>query len=325
MRAAGALIAERLRSISGSLASIGRRATRMACTCALLAGCATPPPELVEDDLYVAALDRWLERTVQLQRIHHRMRTGNAELCGDEVSPALGIVVVRTEELPASLRTVGAQRFGWNTSPTVIAVLPGSAAEAARIEVGDRVLRVGSRRVSSTRSIYAPPRRRAGQITLRIERGEELLSFDVENKLGCDYRAELVDSDDLNAFAVKRKILVLSGLMRILKEDSAIAFVMGHELAHHIAFKTTGRRSRSVADEVRADYLGVYLAERSGYALSLSDFGLARAARASATRRGAIGSTHPPYPERSVYFAQALAEVAGKRARGEVLIPRPVL
>jgi hypothetical protein len=59
--------------------------------------------------------------------------------------------------------------------------------------------------------------------------------------VGCDHRAELVDSDDLNAFAVKRKILVLSGLMRVLKEDSAIRVRDG----------TRARASHRVQDDRR--------------------------------------------------------------------------
>jgi hypothetical protein len=201
-------------------------------------------------------------------------------------------------------------------------VVGGLPAAAADIRVGDRVLRVGKRPTVSTRSVYAPPRTSAPSFAVRLVRGDRTFEVDVENRPGCAYSAELVDSDGFNAYAVDRRIVFLNGMLRLLDGDAAIAFVMGHELAHHIALRATGLRSRSSAAEVRADYLGAYLAELAGYRLAPEDFGLVRAAYTAPGRLRDPASTHPPYPERAVRFEQTLAEIAGKRARGEPLMPR---
>jgi hypothetical protein len=288
----------------------------------LAAGCtASPALDPVERELYTAALERWLEHTVQLQTIHERVRLDGAPVCGDDVSPVLGLVATRTQELPVSLRRIGGERFGESGPPVVIAVVDGLPAAAAGLRVGDRILRVGTRATLSTRSIYAPPRTQSSTLTLSVARADRSFEREVENRPGCAYRAELVDSDGFNAYAAERRIVFLAGMLRLLRDDAAIAFVMGHELAHHIALRETGLRSRSAAAELRADYLGVYLAERAGYRLRPHDFGLARAAYAAPGRLGDAATTHPAYPERALHFEQTLVEIARKRERGETLLP----
>jgi hypothetical protein len=292
--------------------------------CAIAVACTGGPPAFtpVERELYDAALERWLGRTVQLQSIHERLRLHGAPICGDDVAPVLGLVVTRARELPEPLRRIGAQRLGESEPPVVIAVVDGLPGAAAGIVAGDRVLRVGRRRTLSTRSIYAPPFTREPTFAVRVGRGERTFDVSVENLPGCAYRAELVDSDGFNAYAADRRIVFLNGMLRLLRDDASIAFVMGHELAHHIALRETGLRSRSSAAEVRADYLGAYLAERAGYRLSAQDFGLVRAAYAAPGRLRDASTTHPPYPERAARFEQTLAEIAGMRQRGEPLLPR---
>lgn len=289
----------------------------------LAVGCALRPAAVdpLERDLYAAALDLWLERSAQLQTIHERIRLEGAPICGDDVSPVLGLVVARATELPEPLRRVGEARFGAGAAPVVTAVVDGLPGAAAGVRVGDRVLRVGTRATRSSRAVYAPPSTAAPTLELRVARGARTLELAVENRPGCAYRAELLDSDGFNAYAVDRRIVVLAGMLRLLKDDAAIAFVMGHELAHHIALRTTGQRSRSSAAEMRADYLGVYLAERAEYRLSPRDFGLVRAVYAAPGRLSDPAPSHPPYPERAVRFDRTLAEIARKRASGEPLLP----
>ena len=314
----------RARARSAGLRALYGR-LRGALLCALLAGCATPPPSLgpLEGTLYENALDLWLERSVQLQSIHERIRVAAAELCGSDVSPALGLVAVRPRELPAPLVRIAARRFGAQGRPLVLGVAPGSAGERAGILPGDRVLRVGLRRVVSTRAIYSPPHTPAPSLAVKVLRDGRTLDLEVANQPGCDYRVELVDSDGLNAYALGKKGMFLAGLLRMLGRDEAIAFVIGHELAHYIAYRATGKRSRDVADEVDADYLGAHLAERAGYHLSLADFERVRAAYAASELGADTPSTHPPTPQRAVRFGQTLAEIERERERGEPLrLPR---
>ena len=300
----------------------GLRNALLALGCGMAASCAQPAPlDPLERELYAKALDRWLERVVQLETIHERMRLAGAPVCADDLSPVLGLVVTRARELPDPLRRIGAERFGADAPPVVVAVVEGLPAAAADIRVGDRVLRVGARQTLSTRSIYAPPTTRAPEFEVRLTRGERTLTARVENRSGCAYRAELLDSDGMNAYAVERRTVLLAGMLRLLRNDSAVAFVMGHELAHHIQPSASGLRAGSRAAEVRADYLGAYLAERAGYRLSADDFAVVRAAYAASGRLGDSAATHPAYPERAVRFAQTRAEIAHKRASGEPLLP----
>jgi len=112
------------------------------------------------------------------------------------------------------------------------------------------------------------------------------------------------------------------GLLRLLERDEAIAFVIGHEIAHQIDLGRGKRRSRIPEDEARADYVGAYLAERAGYRLDPEDFGLVQAAHAQPRRLTIEPTSHPSTPARQVLFRDALVEIATKRAQGEALLPQ---
>jgi len=281
------------------------------------------PDPLVGDArlLYTAALDRWLARSIALHRVNQRIRLAGAELCGPYVSPVLGLVATRARELPESLQRIGRERFGSGAAPQVIAVLEGLPAQEAGIEPGDRVLRIGPREAFHSRVVHVPARSTAQTIQVHVARGDRTLKLSVRNRPGCAYGAELTDAGGFNAYAVRGKVVFFGGLMRLLQSEAAIAFVMGHEIAHHIL--TSGRWSKrqDITAESRADYIGAYLAERAGYSLSVEDFGLARRAHADPQSLVSRARTHPSSPARTIAFRATLEEIARKRALGQALLP----
>jgi hypothetical protein len=300
-----------------------RHGRLLALAAALGLACSTAPRVTgLERELYDSALDRFIERIVRLQTISQRIQLANVEICGDAVAPVLGIVVIRPAELPESLRGIAAQRLGDSAAPTVVGVLPGSAAHASGVRTGDRVVRIARRATTTTRLIYTPPRAHGETIRVRVLRDDESIELTLPVREGCAYPAELVDNDAFNAYATGRKVVVLQGLLRLLHRDAAVAFVLGHEMAHNIQYRAARRRARTAADEEAADYLGAYLAERAGYRLSLEDFGLVRAAYAFRMPAESPFETHPAAPARLVSFERTLTEIASLRERGETLLPR---
>ena len=134
-----------------------------------------------------------------------------------------------------------------------------------------------------------------------------------------------------NAFTDYRKIVIQSGILRAAQNDSDLAVVVGHELAHvnmgHYGkklqnallgaasgavidgglliggiytggtfmkhFEVAGERTFSVDFEREADYVGAYYAARAGYDVSGADEYLARRWRWKAPTTSA-----PPRPIR---------------------------
>ncbi len=171
--------------------------------------------------------------------------------------------------------------------------------------------------------------------------------------LDCLYSLELVDDSQLNAAADGEKIYINSGLIRFLESDDEIAIVIGHEMAHNMLdhsekkmggvilgaivdgviqgatgintggiFQNAGALVYSKDYEEEADYLGLYLASRAGYDISIAPT-LWR--RMGAESPGSIaqryGGTHPGTPERSVALQKAVAEVEIKKSQGLVMLP----
>ncbi len=288
----------------------------------LALGCAQPSAPTDEElALYEKGLDRWLERTAQLQTISQRIRVAGKDLCGAEISPVLGVVLIRVPELPRSLREAGKRRFGPEDSVRVIGVLEGFPAQRAGLRAGDEILGVDGNRVVSTPHVYGGDATAAPKLALRIVRGGETTEVSVENRLGCSYAAQLVDSEEINAYADGTRVVFFNGLLRAFVRDEPIALVMGHEIGHNIQTNTTGQRSGGVVGEARADYIGAYLAERAGYRLTRGDFGLAEIEFASPRRLVAKATTHPTGPARVLAFQRTLAEIASKRESGEALMP----
>src|SRR5262245_3589383 len=171
----------------------------------------TPPPE--ERALYDKALDRWLERTRQLQTINQRIRIAGEDLCGRDLSPVLGVVLIRISELPKTLRDVGKTRFGAGDGVRVIGVLDGFPAQRAGLRPGDEILAVDGARAVAKRNVYGAAANDSSRVVLRISRAGEPTELSLESRPGCSYAAELVDAETINAYADGFKVVFFNGLL----------------------------------------------------------------------------------------------------------------
>ncbi|WP_181164401.1 M48 family metalloprotease [Amaricoccus solimangrovi] len=143
-------------------------------------------------------------------------------------------------------------------------------------------------------------------------------------------------------------ITLTSSLLAQLRDDDEIATVLAHEAAHHVAGhiarandpasaeafllgaadakaggSTGGDRStrleRARALELEADWIGAFIAERSGYAPEKG----AEIFRRAAARRGSPSrmSSHPDPSRRLEVISAAVAEIHRERSAG--LTPSP--
>ncbi|QPH55479.1 M48 family metalloprotease [Pontivivens ytuae] len=166
----------------------------------------------------------------------------------------------------------------------------------------------------------------------------------------CDFRILVEDTGDQpNAFQTFRDgrplIIFNTAMLRTVRNDNEVAFIMSHEAGHHIAGHlqrrqqqvglggllgaitigalggdpqqgadlgaSVGSRAYSQAFELEADLLGTYIADRAGYdpvdgAASFARFG----------GSNSILSTHPPGPQRYNTVVAAARQIEQQRARG---------
>ena len=140
---------------------------------------------------------------------------------------------------------------------------------------------------------------------------------------GCEFPAELLLSEEINAFANfggARSIAVTTSLIREVPDDSVLAMLVGHELAHHILKSNRTRESR-VREESRADYVGIYLAAMAGFPLSQDAADVYLVLQSDLYRFAKRSGTHPMMPARSLAFRKTLEEIEKRKRDGVPLRP----
>ena len=76
-----------------------------------------------------------------------------------------------------------------------------------------------------------------------------------------------LDSPIVNAFVLKSgDIYLTTGILRAMKTEDELAAIIGHEIAHIMLGNTSGTRVRDNRhNEVNADAIGMYIAQKAGY------------------------------------------------------------
>lgn len=177
-------------------------------------------------------------------------------------------------------------------------------------------------------------------------------------KRSCSYGLQIKGRYGVNAYADGQNIIFTAPMLALAVDDTHLAYVMAHELAHNImqhidssehnlvigtlvgsaldvaaasqgaytsgSFSQIGAEtallSYSPAFEQEADYVGLYIVARAGYPIENAPYFW----RAMAQRDpSGIYSrrTHPSYPERFVAMRKAIAEIRAKQQAGLPVLP----
>jgi predicted Zn-dependent protease len=154
---------------------------------------------------------------------------------------------------------------------------------------------------------------------------------------GYEWEFNLVDSKDVNAWCMPGgKVVVYSGILPITKDETGLAVVMGHEIAHAIAEHGNERMSQGLITQFGGMALAKALenkpAETQG--LWMGAFGLgaqlgvmlpfSRMHESEADHLGLIFMAMAGYdPNKSVDFWQRMAQMKGGQAPPEFLSTHP--
>jgi predicted Zn-dependent protease len=162
----------------------------------------------------------------------------------------------------------------------------------------------------------------------------------------------------LNAYADGQRVVVFPEMVAFTKTDEELALVLSHEMAHNImehpaaqkqnvgmagiagaladalaqsqGFQTGGALANvgqqvavlrySKGFEREADYVGMYILARSGYAITDAPKFWRRMSKKNPDGIY-VGSTHPTNPDRYVALSKTIAEIEAKRGAGAPLFP----
>jgi predicted Zn-dependent protease len=296
------------------------------------------------------------EMNARLHRVMYPLEAQSADLC-PKTGWRTGVQLQTLDRIAPDLRPLAREK-GWaSDNITVFSVVPGSPADAAGLKVGDVLTKVNGSELAKgdeglKQLVQVTDGANGAAVELTVTRGAEQVLASVTPIKQCSYAVAVVNQPVINAFADGDKIMVTKGMMRFAQTDEELALVLGHEMAHNARGHVDAKRGNELAGviigsiiggllgapslgqlgggiggsaysqefEYEADYVGLYMMARGGYAIDNS---------ASFWRRMAMenpqgistASTHPTTPDRFVSIDAAIAEIKGKQAAGTPLVP----
>lgn len=294
-----------------------------------------------------------VSKNAKLQTIAQPILIKNAELCGKKVAPYIGAEIATINQIPKDFRQAYQDIYGVVEYPTVVSVVPGSPA-ATKLKAGDVLLSVNGKEIPQKlqgikkfqQSLYEE------NLNVVVSRKGKDVKVSLKPVLACDSPVSFIYDSDINAYADGKNIFVSSGMMRFVDNDNQLALIIGHELAHnarkHVeakqgnaligvliggivmagtgvdvtsSFADIGAAAYSQQFESEADYVGLYYTARAGYDISSAPQVWRKMASENPGSIHLAGSTHPSSAVRFVALDSAVKEIAGKKSRGQSLLP----
>jgi len=222
------------------------------------------------DTTFADVLSEYKILNQRLARVAAPLRLANATLCPDTRRDP-GFTIHRLDDYPPPLRPIAESLLGVKPGGVYVrAVRPETSAADARIEAGDQILAVNGNPISSDKLMKTYNRAvlRNGfesvlsKVKIQTPDGQEYLAR-IHPKTACDIPSKVVFSKDINGHTDGTDILITSALMRSVPDDTNLALVIAHEMAHVIAGHTEITPSQAL--ELEADRMALVLMARAGY------------------------------------------------------------
>ncbi len=221
---------------------------------------------------YVKAL---FEEQERLARIGHSISAGVADLCGERTTFTTGAFLFDWDQTNDEWVDAANEAIGINLHTPgieVLIVLPGSPAERAGLQVGDRIVRLGDWRIPAERGAFDKFRDRLntsltqGQeiVEFRILRGAEFRTVKLTPIRACSYPVLVAENNEINAYTDGRKIVVFRGMLRFVRDDDELAIVITHELAHVALGHVDAKRQNAMAGAAVGAIFDVLIAATTG-------------------------------------------------------------
>ncbi len=136
----------------------------------------------------------------------------------------------------------------------------------------------------------------------------------------CRYPIEISDRPLVYASTNGSRIRITEGMVAFASNDSELAFVLSHELAHdllgHVGAFHGGNHAKM---ELEADYVGIYVTARAGYDVETASRIMLRLASAFPNMEG--DGSYPASGARYAMLERAAREIALKMSSNAPLVP----
>lgn len=206
----------------------------------------------------------------RLARVAAPLRLKNKTLCS-RTRRDPGFTIHRLEDYPQAVRPMAEALLGVKAGGIYVrAVRPNTSAAKARIEPGDQIIAVNQNPISSEKLMDSYNRAvlRNGfesvlsKVDIRTKSGQEFRAR-IRPDTACDIPSKVVFSNDINGHTDGTDVLITSALMRSVPDDTNLALIIAHEMAHVIADHVDQPPSQHL--ELEADRMALVLMARAGY------------------------------------------------------------
>lgn len=275
----------------------------------------TPTNERPENTSFEDVLAEYQALNQRLSRVAAPLRLANASLCPRTLRDP-GFSTHRLEDYPAPVREIAKSLLRISEEGLFIrAVRPGTTAEEQRLAPGDQILAVNENPMSANPLMDSYNRAVIkngfesvlSKVTIRTPEGHEYVAR-IRPDTACDIPAKVISSNEINGHTDGLDVLMTSALMRAVPDDTNLALVVAHEMAHVIAGHAELTPTQDL--ELEADRMALVLMARAGY-----DIGAAVRYWENATHPHEGGneaqSSHPTTQARYENFKSELERIRG--------------
>jgi beta-barrel assembly-enhancing protease len=230
-----------------------------------------------------AALIALQATDLRVATVAHRLSTANIAICPNQ-TPQFGFSLHALAQYGGTFRVAAIKTFGIGNDPAILAIVPGGAAHAAGLTVGDALIGVGATRLgkptASVKQSYDLVREaetaldngpKTRPLKLTIRRGGAERAINIDPKPGCASRVVVEPGGKLNAYADGTYVKLTSSVAEYAADEGELAAIIAHEMAHNLLghqarLDATGRsRANILETEIEADKFSVRLLAGAGY------------------------------------------------------------
>jgi hypothetical protein len=284
-----------------------------------------PETDRLRRDLAGNAAQLAIEQIRRIDAVAIPIRVAGVPVCAPQLSLILGASlgggVVPQHDLAFD------DALGLGRDVSILTVLADTPADRAELRAGDVVLAVNDHAVDQIPAVYEELRQRRAATDIRVRRNGVAVTARLEALVGCGFEVEyLPDSSLATGRAERGHAFVTAGFVSFVRSDDELAVVIAHELGHRIL----GDRSNGgfAEHEIAADRIGLYLAARGGYDVTVAPALWERIAIEMpwmiAFERESNGEEEPAHGrigKRLPAMRRVVAEIREKQARGDDLMP----
>lgn len=307
--------------------------------------------------------ERAMKDEARVYSLAFPLQGANAQFCGEHVRPVIGLSAWNINSVSRGYQAAAHTLYGLDQRLIVKTIARKSPAQKAGLLSGDIIDSINGAAVtgsSAARTFDDAVLGSGGKpVKIGILRNGVAQSVTVAPIAACNFPVRVDhESNEINAYADGKQIVVTRGMIRFTENDEELALVLAHELAHNALTHVNklqqnamtgslggllidglfaaggvstngqfaqigadiGAHQNSVAFEQEADYVGMYFMERAGYsAAHVAQFWRRMAAENS--RDVTQRTSHPTSPERFLAIEGTYAEIQKKKAAGQAIAP----